>query len=122
MTPLQDEIWAYLAERSWTNQAPDQLAKSVSLEAAELLEHFQWSSPSVEELLQDTTKAERVKRELADVLIYSLEFCIVLGVNFEDVIREKLEMARQKYPVQAVLNNPDRYFAIKEEFRANRVY
>lgn len=117
MTAVQQEILEYLEERDWASLYPGDLAKSISIEAAELLEHFQWKHPTKEELKADPEKARLVRREVADVLIYSLELCIALGVDHEDVIREKLQYAREKYPVEAVKHKGEGYYKIKEQYR-----
>jgi dCTP diphosphatase len=117
MTKVQQEILDYLEERDWASLYPGDLAKSISIEAAELLEHFQWSHPTKEELRKDTEKARLVRREVADVLIYSLELCIALGLDHEEVIREKLQYAREKYPVDEVKHRGENYYKIKEQYR-----
>lgn len=117
MTKIQQEILEYLEERDWVNLYPGGLAKSISIEAGELLEHFQWDNPTKEELLADPEKARLVRREVADVLIYSLELCILLGVDHEAIIKEKLQHAREKYPAEAVKGKGENYYKIKEQYR-----
>lgn len=78
-------------ERDWDQfHSPDNLAKSISIEAGELLECFQWNN---EYDLQE------VSEELADVMIYCFQFADKIGVNAEDVIRAKMEKNAKKYPV-----------------------
>ena len=117
MDPLQQEIKEYLDERQWHNNSAADLAKSISIEAGELLEEFQWSNPTVTELLTNKDKADHVRREVADILIYSLELCILLNVDFRDVIKEKLAHARKKYPVKEVLGKGNNYHKIHQEYR-----
>lgn len=91
MKKLIDDIIRFRDDRGWKHHdTPSALAKSIIIEAAELLENYQW-----EDELPDT---ENVKEELADVLIYSIAMCADLGLNPEDIIREKLEKNAIKYP------------------------
>ena len=71
------------------------LAISISIEASELLELFQWKQPE-----EVTAKSlERIKEELADVLIYSMMLADNLDLNIDNIIEEKLEKNNEKYPV-----------------------
>ncbi|MED4455142.1 nucleotide pyrophosphohydrolase [Metabacillus fastidiosus] len=84
-------------ERNWRQyHNPKDLAISISIEAAELLEDFQWKSS--EEALK--ANSENIKEEIADVLIYSLMLCSELDLDVEQIIQEKLEKNREKYPVR----------------------
>jgi NTP pyrophosphatase (non-canonical NTP hydrolase) len=117
MNELQEEIWDYLVEREWHRLNPGDLAKSISIEAAELLEHFQWSQPSAGELKADPEKMVKIRKEIADVIIYALELCSVFEIDFQEVVKEKLAHVRKKYPVEEVLGKRDNYHAIKEKYR-----
>lgn len=91
MKKLINDIIKFRDERGWRHHdTPSALAKSIIIEAAELLENYQW-----EDILPDT---ENVKEELADVLIYSIAMCSDLGLDPEEIIREKLEKNAIKYP------------------------
>ncbi|MFP4478587.1 MAG: nucleotide pyrophosphohydrolase [Candidatus Izemoplasmatales bacterium] len=91
MKKLLDEIIKFRDERGWKHHdTPAALAKSIIIEAAELLENYQWSDVS--------PNPENVKEELADVLIYSLAMATDLGYDPETIIREKLEKNAVKYP------------------------
>ncbi|WP_119696528.1 nucleotide pyrophosphohydrolase [Microbacterium halotolerans] len=90
---VQQELKEFVAEREWAQfHSPENLAKSVSIEAAELLEHFQWGVPT------DDERGE-VLDELADVLTYCLLLADRLGADPLEIIRAKLEKTRAKYPV-----------------------
>ena len=80
------------------------LAKSIMIEGAELLEHFQWENLSLEEVKSDPEKLAEIRKELADVLIYSLQMSVLLGLDTEEIIREKLVLAAEKYPADLVKN------------------
>lgn len=91
MKKLIKEIIKFRDERGWKyHDTPSSLAKSIIIEAAELLENYQW-----EDELPDT---ENVKEELADVLIYSIAMCSDLGLDPEEIIKEKLIKNAIKYP------------------------
>ncbi|MCL6422534.1 nucleotide pyrophosphohydrolase [Brachybacterium sp. JHP9] len=84
---------ALVAERDWGQfHTPANLAKSISIEAAELLEHFQWSD--------EARDPSGVAEELADVLTYSLLLADRLGLDPEAIVLDKLETTRRKYPVE----------------------
>ena len=92
---LMDKVIEFRDERDWAfHHNPKDLALSLSLEASELLELFQWVSS--EEALE--TKHVEMKEELADVLIYALTFAHVAGIDVSQAIEEKLEKNAVKYP------------------------
>lgn len=98
---VRDEIRAVVAERDWAQfHTPETLAKSIAIEAAELLEEFQWGPPEND---------NNVKDELADVLTYCLELADVLGVEPDDIIRAKLAKTRAKYPVDKAKGRSTKY-------------
>jgi len=77
MKNIESEIKRFLVERGWDKLRPSDLAKSISIEAAELLEVFQWTSLDIEETKRDTQRMEDIKKELADVFIYAIEMAIL---------------------------------------------
>jgi NTP pyrophosphatase (non-canonical NTP hydrolase) len=99
MSEIQDltkKLNQFIDERNWRkSQNPKDLAISISIEAAELLEDFQWISS--EEALQKNK--ENIKEEIADVLIYSLMLCSRLDLDVKEIIEEKMVKNAQKYPV-----------------------
>lgn len=115
MEPFKKEILEYLQERGWDKLEPADIAKSVCIEASELLEHFQWGSPKAEDIKRDPEKFLELKREVADVFIYLLEMSIALDFSPEEAIREKLEYVKKKYPVERI--KAGAYATIKKEFR-----
>ncbi|WP_309129746.1 nucleotide pyrophosphohydrolase [Microbacterium sp.] len=83
---------AIVAEREWDQfHSPENLAKSISIEAGELLECFQWS-PEFDQT--------RVEEELADVVTYCIHLAGRLGVDLDEIVMRKLEKTRAKYPVE----------------------
>ncbi|KAI9692454.1 MAG: hypothetical protein M1822_006685 [Bathelium mastoideum] len=98
---VRDALAAFVAERDWAQfHTPENLAKSISIEASELLECFQWSAEA---------KPERVREELADVLTYCLHLADRIGVDPDQIVLEKLESTRKKYPVDKARGSSKKY-------------
>ena len=92
MDEIKKEILRFQEERGWKKfHTPENLAKSISIEAAELLEHFQWGKEY---------DIEEVAEELADVLIYSLYMADSLKLDVKEIILNKIEKNAIKYPVE----------------------
>lgn len=83
------------------------LAISISLEAAELLEIFQWSGSNIE--VDSEKKLEKVKEELADIFVYSLLMSNDLGLDIEEIVRKKLAENNRKYPVEKAFGKSNKY-------------
>jgi dCTP diphosphatase len=90
-----------VAEREWGQfHSPENLAKGISIEAAELLECFQWDSHA---------DPEQVKDELADVLTYCLLLLDKYDLDLEAIVLEKLEKTIEKYPVEKARGSSEKY-------------
>ena len=101
-----DKINQFRDDRDWRQFHNEKdLAISISLEAAELLELFQWKYP--EEVRE--TSIERIKEELADVLIYSHMLASNLDLDIDEIIEAKLEKNNIKYPVDKSRGNKEKY-------------
>ena len=97
----QDAIRRFVAERDWAQfHTAENLAKSVSIEAGELLECFQWG---------DTHRKERVEDELADVLTYCYLLAEHLGVEPSALILNKLAKTEHKYPIDKARGRSTKY-------------
>jgi len=129
MKNIESEIHKYLVERGWDKLRPSDLAKSICIEAAELLEVFQWVSLSIEEVKQDSKKMEEIKKELADVFIYAFDMAVLLGIDTEKIIKEKLDKVKKKYPAELMRKNvkedsgsgaDPEYLKIKSSYRKNK--
>ena len=105
MKDIESEIKLFLVKRGWDKLRPSDLAKSISIEAAELLEIFQWTSMDIEETKQDTKRMKEVKEELADVFIYAIEMAILLDVSVETIIKDKIKQVNKKYPAELMRKN-----------------
>ncbi|MDW3829204.1 nucleotide pyrophosphohydrolase [Staphylococcus saprophyticus] len=103
---LLKEINQFRDERNWRQFHNEKdLSLSISLEAAELLELFQWKSS--EEVVD--TKQERLAEELADVLIYSYMLVDNLDFDINEIIRKKLVKNAEKYPLDKSKDNNTKY-------------
>ena len=95
------QIRDFVQQRGWNQfHSPENLAKSVSIESAELLELFQWSNKF---------DREELKQELADVLIYCLLLADRLEIDPNQAILEKLKLNEEKYPVSKAFGKSDKY-------------
>ncbi|UVY84079.1 nucleotide pyrophosphohydrolase [Brachybacterium sp. NBEC-018] len=92
---------SFMAERDWGQfHSPENLAKSISIEAAELLECYQWNGDA---------DPDEVAGELADVLTYALLLADKLQLDPEQIVRAKLERTGQKYPVEKAKGRSTKY-------------
>jgi len=99
MQRVMARIRAFRDERDWMQfHDPKNLAVSIAIEAAELLEHFQWKDKAQSERHAAEHK-ESVAEEIADVAIYLLELADNLGIDLEKAILAKLEQNAEKYPI-----------------------
>lgn len=96
---LTRSLRQFAQEREWAPfHAPKNLACALSVEAAELLEHFQWQTEEQSRVLSESQRAE-VAAEAADVFLYLLQLCDQLGIDLAQAAHAKLERNREKYPV-----------------------
>ncbi len=97
----RDSLRAFVAERDWSRfHSPANLAKSISIEAGELLECFQWS---------EDADGEQVRDELADVLTYCFLLADKLGLDPAQIVLDKLDVTRSKYPVDKSRGRSTKY-------------
>lgn len=93
MKKIMEEIKEFNEERDWDKfHSPENLAKSISIEAGELLECFQWNGESYNK--------EDVYEELAVVFTFCIQIAMKLNIDPEEIILKKLEKTRKKYPVE----------------------
>lgn len=101
MKELQEKIEKFNEERDWDQfHSPENLAKSISIEAGELLECFQWNNEY---------DLEEVKEELADVINYCLLMADKLGVDPKQIVLDKIEKNAKKYPVDKAKGKSTKY-------------
>ena len=101
---VRDALAAFAAERDWAQfHSPENLAKSIAIEAGELLECFQWDADA---------DLDRVRDELADVLSYCLYLADRIGADPDQLVLDKLERTRAKYPVEKARGRSTKYDAL----------
>jgi NTP pyrophosphatase (non-canonical NTP hydrolase) len=98
---LRESVSKFRDERDWLkDDSPRNLAISISVEAAELLEHFQWKTDrQIREAVKDRAKKNEISDEIADILILCLGFSDLIGIDISKAIEAKLKKAAEKYPV-----------------------
>lgn len=100
------EALAFRRERDWEQfHKPKDLAISISLEAAELLELFQWSGPDTDV----EGKRPQMEEELADIMVYCIFMAEGLGIDIPEAISRKLAKNAEKYPVEKARGSSRKY-------------
>ena len=106
---LQQRVAAFAAERDWEPfHSPKNLAMALSVEAAELVEEFQWLTEEQSRAL-DAERRERVRLELADVFIYLLRLADRLDVDLLRAADDKIALNERKYPADRVRGDARKY-------------
>jgi NTP pyrophosphatase (non-canonical NTP hydrolase) len=106
---LKYRIREFAFARQWERyHTPKNLAMALIVEAAELVERFQWLSPEESETL-DSTRREQVRQEIADVLIYLTRLADLLEIDLLEAARDKLEINASKYPIEQARGNAAKY-------------
>ena len=98
---LRQAVQQFVIARHWQHyHSPKNLAMSIAIEAAEIMEHFQWSAnQDSAKLRNDVAMRNEVADELADVLIYCLSFANQAEIDISTVVRAKLERNQQRFPI-----------------------
>ena len=97
-----NRIRKFTDDRDWNQfHTPENLAKSIVIEAAELLECFQWSDSDYD--------LQHVKEELADVLVYTQDLLDKLGLDEDEIVNMKMEQNERKYPIEKAKGNVAKY-------------
>lgn len=105
-----DQILKFRDDRDWKQfHNPKDLAISISLEAAELLEVFQWSAEDV----TCSDKIDKIKEELADVANYCALMADACGLDLDEIIREKIKRNEEKYPIEKSKGSKRKYTNLK---------
>lgn len=114
---LRQLIQDFVDERDWRKyHNPKDLAISIAIEAAELMELFQWvSERKVEKVLEDAKRFTRLEEELADIIILCFNLANVLDVDVAKAVTKKVEKNRAKYPVDLVKGNYKKYTQLKDD-------
>ena len=102
MEELRNKIMQFVEDRSWGHfHSPVNLAKSIIIEAAELLELFQWD--------EDNADFERVKEELADIIIYSIQLADKCSFDLREIILNKIKINEERYPIEKSRGTAKKY-------------
>lgn len=121
MTPMQDatttvaalreRVLGFARERDWEQfHSPKNLSMALAAEAGELMEHFLWAeSAASNEVVRDPARREQIADEIADVVIYALEFANVSQLDLAAAIEAKLAKNAAKYPVEKARGNARKY-------------
>jgi NTP pyrophosphatase (non-canonical NTP hydrolase) len=112
---LRDLVRVFVNERDWDQfHTPKNLSAALSVEAAELLEHFQWLQHGrIDELGE--AKLEQVRHEMADVLVYLVRLADKLDVDLMAAVEEKMVLNRAKYPADKVRGDARKYHEYKDK-------
>ncbi len=114
LAQLRAIVRGFVDERDWDQfHTPKNLASALSVEAAELLEHFQWLQHGRIEELGDARLAE-VRHEMADVLVYLVRLADKLDVDLFAAVQDKMVLNREKYPAELVRGDARKYDEYKK--------
>ena len=109
LAELRDAVDAFVAERDWAQfHTPKNLTMGVAIEAAELMEHFLWSTDA-ESAALDPVRRERIAQEMGDVLIYLVRLSQVVDIDLVAAASAKLAQNRLKYPVEKARGRATKY-------------
>ena len=111
LAELKGRVLAFARERDWEQfHAPKNLSMALAAEAGELMEHFLWATPEASRtVVADPAKRAKIEEELADVVIYALEFANMTGIDVAAVIEKKMAANAAKYPVEKAKGRSDKY-------------
>ena len=97
-----NRIRRFVADRDWEQfHTPANMAKSIAIEASELLECFQWD--------EENYNLEHVKEELADVIVYCQDMLDCLGLDVDEIVNSKMDKNEAKYPVEKARGSAAKY-------------
>lgn len=108
---LKTRVLAFVRERDWEQfHSPKNLSMALAAEAGELMEHFLWATPEQSKAIAaDTVKRQKIADELADVIVYALEFANATGLDVAGSIEAKMTANAKKYPVEKAKGRSEKY-------------
>ncbi len=111
LAELKTRVLAFVRERDWEQfHTPKNLSMALAAEAGELMEHFLWATPEQSRAVaSEPVKRGKIADELADVVIYALEFANITGLDLASAIEAKMASNAQKYPVEKAKGRADKY-------------
>jgi len=116
ISAIKNELRTFVSDREWEKyHTPKNLVSAFAVEAAELLEIFQWMSEDEQENLKEQPETlEHIKEEFADCMNYLLRFADVMNIDIEKTLWDKIEKNKQKYPVESSKGDYVKYDKRKE--------
>jgi NTP pyrophosphatase (non-canonical NTP hydrolase) len=113
LSDLEGAVAAFVAEREWAQfHTPKNLAMGVAIEAAEIMEHFLWST-GAESAAPDPARKAEIAQEMGDVLIYLVRLGQVLDIDLVVAATEKLAINREKYPIEKAKGRATKYLDLE---------
>ena len=108
---LKTRVLAFVDERDWQQfHSPKNLSMALAAEAGELMEHFLWATPEQSRAIaSDPAKRAKIADELADVVIYAIEFANMTGLDIAAAIEAKMAANAKKYPVEKARGRAEKY-------------
>src|SRR5436190_6464012 len=111
ISDLKTRVLAFVRERDWEQfHSPKNLSMALAAESGELMEHFLWATPEQSGVIaREPAKRARIADELADVVIYALEFANITGLDVAAAIEAKMAANAKKYPVEKAKGRSEKY-------------
>jgi dCTP diphosphatase len=111
LAELKSRVLDFARERDWEQfHSPKNLSMALAAEAAELMEHFLWATPAQSRrIAREKVKGAEIAEELADVVIYALEFANITGLDLAGAIEKKMAANAKKYPVAKARGRASKY-------------
>jgi NTP pyrophosphatase (non-canonical NTP hydrolase) len=108
---LKTRVLAFVQARDWEQfHSPKNLSMALAAESGELMEHFLWATPEQSAAIaRDPAKRDKIADELADVVIYALEFANITGLDVAAAIESKMAANAKKYPVEKARGRSEKY-------------
>ena len=108
---LKDKINKFIIDRDWGKyHSPKNLAMSLAIEAAELMEKFQWlTTEESHQYTKNKKKLKAIEEEIADIAIYVIDFCNLFNIDLSKAIIDKLKKNAKKYPVSLAKGKAHKY-------------
>jgi len=108
---LRERVLAFVHERDWEQfHSPKNLSMALAAESGELMEHFLWTeSKDSLTVAHEPRKRPAIEEEIADVVIYALEFANICGIDLAVAIERKMAANAKKYPVEKARGRSDKY-------------
>ncbi len=100
----------FASDREWDQfHTPKNLAASLLIESAELMECFQWDNPTSSDVINNPKLLDQCREEIADIFNYAFRLCSILSINPEEAIMSKIKLNEEKYPVEKSKGKSTKY-------------